>query len=375
MRASKTCLHMAAGLIMTLALSRGVEAQTWSQDGPVPRTHTSAVYDANTDQMIIFGGLQGGTAGPLNDVWADQHVIADAQLAAPNLDWIPVFPTGTAPAARSGHSAFYDANSGNMVLFGGGTSSTTCLNDLWALEDANSSHGIPNWLELATAGTLPPARMNHNAVYDSSSNMLIVFGGTNCAGGYLNDVWTLTNANGAGGTPAWTQLSPSGTAPAARENSSAIYDSTNRILTIYAGDNGGAGMSDVWTLANATGQSGTPQWTQVSPTGSKAPAARTGQSAVYDSLNNRMIIYGGINSVTGTGYLNDTWILTYANDIGGTPAWTALKVTGTAPLRRFHSAFYDSADNDMIVFGGDSQITTSPADDRTFVLSDANGLN
>jgi hypothetical protein len=374
MRRSKSCLHLVAGLSFTLALSVSAAAQSWSQDGPVPRTHTSAVYDSVTDQMIIFGGLQGGTLGPLNDVWGNEQIVSNAQEAEPNLEWVPVYPTGTTPEARSGHTAFYDSNSGNMIVFGGGNSSNECLNDLWALEDANSSQGIPNWVQLATAGTLPTARMNHNALYDSSENILIVFAGANCAGGYLNDVWTLSNANGAGGTPTWTELFPSGTAPTARENSSAIYDSTANTLTIYAGDAGSTGMSDVWTLSNANGQGGTSQWTQLSPSGSKAPPARTGQSAVYDSVNNRMIIFGGINSLTGTGYLNDTWILTYPNGTGGTPTWISLKVTGTAPLRRFHSAFFDSQYDDMIIFAGDSQIQPTPTDDRTFVLSEANGL-
>jgi hypothetical protein len=371
MRGMKNCLYLAAGLSLTLLLSGLAMAQTWTQDGPAPRLHTSAVFDSVTDQMVIFGGMP-DSGVPLNDVWGNQQIVANAQEAEPNLDWTPVFPTGTAPTARSGHNAFYDSNSGNMVVFGG-ASSTACLNDLWALEDANSSEGIPNWSSLATAGTLPPARANHSGVYDATANVMIVFGGTNCTGGYLNDVWTLSNANGIDGTPTWTELFPSGTAPAARENSSATYDSTNHVLTIYAGDNGGTGMSDVWTLTNANGQSGTPQWTELSPTGSKAPEARTGQSSVYDSVNNRMIMFGGVNSVNGTGYLNDTWILTYPNNIGGTPAWISLKVTGTAPLRRFHSAFFDSQYDDMIIFGGESQVTPA-ADDRTFVLSEANGL-
>jgi hypothetical protein len=374
MRGSNSWLRRVAGLGLTLALSGFAAAQTtWSQDGPVPRVHPSGVFDPTTDQMIVFGGLPYGTTVPLNDVWGNQQIVANAQVAEPNLDWTPVVPTGTAPAGRSGHSAIYDSNSGNMIVFAG-AGATACLNDLWTLEDANSSMGIPNWFELTASGTIPPARAQQSAVYDATKNILIVFGGTNCAGGYFSDVWTLSNANGTGGTPTWTQLSPSGTAPAARENSSAIYDSTNHVLTIYAGDAGGAGMSDVWTLSNANGQNGTPTWTQLSPTGAKAPPARTGQSGVYDTVDNRMIIFGGITTLTGTGYLGDTWILTYPNNIGGTPAWIALKVTGTAPLRRFHDAFYDSQYNDMLIFGGDSQIMPISADDRTFVLTEANGL-
>ena len=360
--------------VLILSHANGMSSgATWTQDGPVPRYHSSAIYDPATDQMVVFGGEQGGTAGALSDVWSEQQVVADGQSSQVTTKWAQVFPTGTAPSARFGHSAFYDPSSNRMIVFGGANTATACLNDLWALDDPTSAHGVPAWLSLAASGTAPIARMNHNAVYDPVTNVLMVYGGSNCAGGYFSDVWTLSNANGSGGTPTWTQLSPSGAAPAARENASAVYDSVNNILIIYAGDAGGSGFSDVWNLTNANGQGGTPLWTQLAPTGT-TPRPRTGHSAVYDSVNNRMIIFGGINALTGTGYLGDTWILTSANGLGATPTWIALKVTGTAPLRRLHNAFYNSAFNDMVVFGGDSQIAQSPADDHVFILSVANGL-
>ena len=66
--------------------------------------------------------------------------------------------------------------------------------------------------------------------------------------------------------------------------------------------------------------------------------------------------------------------LTNANSLGGTPAWLPETVTGKAPERYFHSAFYSSASNDLVVFGGESEIGLSPADDHVFILSVANGL-
>ncbi len=87
-----------------------------------------------------------------------------------------------------------------------------------------------------------------------------------------------------------------------------------------------------------------------------------------------MIVYGGVNTLTGPKPLGDTWILTSPNGIGGTPSWISEKVTGTAPQMRFHIAFYSSADNNLVIFGGLSQIAASPANDRIFILSKANGL-
>lgn len=360
--------------VLVLTHANGLSSgATWSQDGPAPRYHSAAIYDVATDQMVMFGGQQNGSVGPLNDLWSEHNVVTDAQSSGIATEWVQLFASGTPPSARFGHLGIYDSVSNRMIVFGGATSPTKCLNDLWALDDANSSLGAPSWLRLTAFGMAPAKRMNSSAAYDPATNVLIVFGGTNCSGGYLSEIWTLSNANGSGGSPVWTQLAPSGIAPAARENGTAIYDYANNILTIYGGDAGGSGFSDVWTLTNANGHGGTPQWTQLTPTGA-APAARTGQSAVYDSANNRMIIFGGINSTIGTGYFSDTWVLTNANGLGGTPGWIKEGVTGTAPLRRFHNAFYSPAFNDMIVFGGETQIAQSPADDHVFVLSIANGL-
>lgn len=349
----------------------GLATSTWTQDGPLGRTHTSTVYDTSADQMVVFGGLP-SSGVPLNDVWSVTGIVSAGQTVTTTpFHWVQVFPTGTAPSARYGHGAAYDSVSNRMILFGGETSSTSCLNDYWLLDNANSS-STPSWVQMAASGTPPPARSNFTSAYDSTSDSFIVFGGSNCASGYLSDVWVLSNANGVG-TPAWTQLSPSGIAPTARENASAILDSTNDVLTLYAGDAGGNGLSDVWSLSHADGQGGTPTWTHIVPTGT-APPARTGQSSVYDSKNNRMMMYGGVNALAGTTDLEDTWILTFANNIGGTPAWISEKVTGTAPQLRFHNAFYNSSYDDMVVFGGLNQIAPSPYNDRVFILSVANDL-
>ena len=71
-------------------------------------------------------------------------------------------------------------------------------------------------------GTPPAIRYGHTGVYDAGGNRLIVFGGieNNIGGGTFDatfdDVWVLSNANGVGGTPVWSQLSPTGGPPAAR---------------------------------------------------------------------------------------------------------------------------------------------------------------
>jgi Galactose oxidase, central domain len=201
---------------------------------------------------------------------------------------------------------------------------------------------------------------------------MIVFGGNNCGSTYYNDVWVLMNANGLSGTPTWSRLSPTGTPPAVRAYTSAVYDPNTNRLIVFGGYNRSI-LGDLWVLTNANGTAGSPQWIQLTPSGS-APSNRYGHSAVYDAANNRMIVYGGTTG--GTTILSDTWVLSNANGLGGSPAWTlTVAGTGSAPARSLHNALYDPASNKMIIFGGKPQSQLGiVSDDHINVLNDANGL-
>ncbi len=212
----------------------------------------------------------------------------------------------------------------------------------------------------------PNNRYLHSAVYDPATNRMIVFGGSeNCTAG-VNDAWVLSNANGLGGAPAWTLLSPSGSAPVPRYWHSAVYNTATNRMTVFAGVNGPY-YNDVWVMANANGV-GTPVWIQLSPTGGPPPA-RAQHTAVYDPATNRMVLFGGFTTISGVA--NDAWVLSNADGTGGTPAWTQLSPTGTLPsARRIHSAIYNAANNRMVVFAG---IGSSYFND-TWVLASASGI-
>jgi len=342
-------------------------AQSWTLHGPPGRSGHSTVWDPNSRQMIIFGGQQAITKTNLNDVWLG------TTSTTQNDSFTAESPSGTAPQGRYGHVAAYDSNSNRMMIFGGGVGSTSsCANDVWILSGANGQSGTPSWISVAPSGTAPAPRLYSGGVYDPNTNSLIVFGGSNCSGGYLNDVWVLSNANGEAGTSAWTQLAPSGTAPRARESGTAVYDSANNILIIYGGDAGGSPFADVWVLSHANGVGGTPAWTQLLPTGT-SPNARTGHTAIFDSVNDRMTIFGGTNSAQTT--FSDAWVLTSANGIGVTPGWAQIAAQGTAPSLAYHSAVYDSAKDNMYVFAGMSSQDKLQANNHAFTMNGANGIS
>jgi hypothetical protein len=144
-------------------------------------------------------------------------------------------------------------------------------------------------------------------------------------------------------------------------------------MLVFGGDSGSTFYSDLWQLSHANGTGGTPTWTPVSP-GGNAPVARSGHSAIYDAVNSRMTIYGGQTSTSTSSLLNDFWVLTSANGQGGAPSWTQLIPQSPGAYRSFHSAVYDSSLNVMLIFGGNTNMQILPKDDHITVFTEANGL-
>ncbi len=347
-------------------LGKPAVAQSWNSSGPLPRVLHSAVLDPTTNRMIVFGGgldASNTTNQHLNDVWRLVSV------GGTNLSWSQVHPTGTAPAPRFGHSAGYDPASNRMLIFGGAEGfSSPCANDVWALTNANGNGGASAWVELSTSGA-PPARVGQGGVYDPGSNTFIIYGGQNCFSTTFSDVWVLSNANGVSGTPTWTELFPAG-GPGPRQGTNITYDPTSNELILFGGDNGSGGsyFNDVWVLSNANGSGGTPVWTQLSPSGT-LPALRAGNSSTYDPTTNTLTIFGGSNS---TGNLADCFVLSNANGTGGTPSWKQIAASSVVfpEARGGHTAVYNPSTNKMTIFGGSIGSNTT---NDVLVLSHAKG--
>lgn len=269
-----------------------------------------------------------------------------------------------------------------MTVFAGNPNISFCggtVNDTWVLSNADGTEvPTPTWTLLAPTGGPPSPRWGHSAVYDPATNRMIAFGGNQACVFPDNQVWVLTNANGTeASTPTWTLLTPTGGPPLGRTFHSAGYDpATNRMIVFNGGTAFGA-VSEVWVLENANGLGGTPpNWIQQFPTGGP-PTSRTRQG-VYDPTANRMILFGG--GLTATGFnSNEVWVLENANGLGGTPNWTQLFPTGgPPPARGSHSVVLNVGTNRMTVFGGGSNLTVSSLNDvwvlALVVDTDADGI-
>jgi len=348
---------------------------------PLFRGGSTTVYDPSSNRVILFAGSSDDVGNPrLNDVWVQTNANGLGGTGA----WSQLLPSGALPQVRSQHSAVYDAANNRMIIYGGCgavPTSNGCLpiaDNVRVLSNANGLGGTPTWTQLFPTGGPPPARQSHQAVYDPGTNSMIVWAGQNGGGSAcatFPDVWVLSHANGLGGTPNWTQLSTTGGPPPGQYFSTAVYDSANNVLTVF----GGTGLlgttcgltNAVWALSHANGTGGTPVWTNLVPQGAPgAPSNRQATFAIYESSSNTMTIFGGSARNKA---LNDSWVLSHANGIGGTSTWTKLSPSGQqkpVAATRWNNGGIDSVNNRMIMFGGG--FSEGPLW-STWVLTDANG--
>jgi RHS repeat-associated protein len=352
---------------------------TWIQLQPPgvlpPSREDPAVYDPSSDRLISFGGAV--TTGASNDTW----VLTNANGLKGTPSWIKLNPNGSLPPARFANAAVYNPGSNRLIIFGG--AATFGLgNDVWVLSNANGLGGNPAWTQLSPTGTPPSPRRYFSAVYDPSSNRMILFGGCTCVGSNdpqaTNDVWVLTNADGTEvNAPSWIQLTPIGTLPAARDAYVLAYDNTTNRMIIFGGFGDVPSFSlsynDVWVLSNANGLGVAPTWVLVSPDGATGspPFVDATTGGIYNPSNNHLTIVGG--SVPSSA-ITAVWVLQNANGLGGSPNWTQLSPTGGPPEGRDGGAIiYDVSSDRLTIFGGENQPLGTLLND-TWVLTSATSI-
>lgn len=237
------------------------------------------------------------------------------------------------PPGLDGHKAIYDPLNQRMVIFGGLTPWGEIVDRVYTL---NLDPGGEVWTRCFPSGPSPNRRLQHAAIYDPVDHRMVIFFGYD-GSSYLNDTWALTLG---AGNEAWVQLEPSGTPPSRRYQSSAVYDSASRRVVVFGGFNGGSFLQDVWALDLAG-----PTWVRLYPSGSPPPA-RCAHSAMYDPVNQRMVLLGGCSS----SFYNDVWGLALSP---GSEAWTQLYPSGTPPSpRALQAAVYDIPRHRMVIYSG-----------------------
>jgi hypothetical protein len=263
-------------------------------------------YDAATGNVVLFGGVGGGSCG-LADTW-----VWDGSA------WTQQHPA-THPSARFNASMAYDAATGNVVLFGGGqgcNGSGPSLHDTWVWDGST-------WIKQHPA-THPLARQSASMAYDAATGNVVMFGGQHGSGGPpLRSTWVWDGST-------WTQQHPVAR-PSGRWEASMAYDAATGNVVLFSGSGLGA---DTWVWDGST-------WMKQHPVTS--PSARFSASTAYDAATGNVVLFGGY--VKGLGPGADTWVWD-----GST--WTQQHPV-TSPSARFDvSMAYDAATGNVVLFSG-----------------------
>ena len=271
--------------------------------------------DTTNNRLLIHGGnLQGSDA---DDLWAYDFA---------NNSWTELTPTGTKPSGRTGHVAAVDTSSGKLLIHAGNGD----LDDLWAYDFAGNS-----WTELTPSGSKPAARADHVAAMDTSSGKLLIHGGFKGKDN-LDDLWAYDLASNS-----WTELTPSGSKPAARNKHVAAVDTSSGRLLIHGGSQIFATLDDLWAY-DLAGNS----WTELTPSGAK-PAGRNDHAVAMDASSSRLLIHGGRLGSSGSfARLNDFWAYDFDNS-----SWADLTPSGTKPSVSSHVAALADGSR-FLTFGG-----------------------
>jgi len=272
----------AATIALTLPSRSFAQSLSWSVAPTTQqRAGAAAIWDPVRHRMIMFGGYVGNSY--LGDLIALD--------SAPGSSWTPLAASGTPPNPRDDAHAIYDPLRDRLILFGG-HGAPYDVSDVWAL----SLSGTPTWTPIVPAGTAPSPRFIPSVIYDPIRDRLLVFGGERavcppeccCSFQWYNEVWELSLS----GTPTWTQLTPAGSPPPGRYGHVAIYDPIRDRMVVYGGWGDLSPRTDLWALSLA----GTQTWSQLLPTGTPPPSYSP--TAIYDPISDRMLVYGGYSFVS-----------------------------------------------------------------------------
>ena len=211
------------------------------------------------------------------------------------------------------------------------------MSEIWAYDRAKNT-----WRYAAKG----PFGLDQNegglTIYDSANDRVIYFGGLTGANQRTNDVWQL-KADTYGMYVA-TKLTPSGTPPTQRWLMAGCYDAANQRLILWGGQSASSVLSDVWQLSLTQGSEA---WTQLTPTGT-APTAAWQPSFAFDEANKRLYVHGGATDANGTTYTSQLFYL----DISTASCnWVNTSVTGGLGVRGAVMG-YDDTNQRLVCFGG-----------------------
>ncbi len=324
---------------------------------PGPIKSTAMAYSLDDDIILLYGGRDSAEL-LLNDLW-----VYDVKTG----NWTEKTGgtcTPSCPSPRAVHSMVYDDYNNKFVVFGGylvsGHSFET--NETWTYDLATNT-----WTKLSFGSQpIPGARHWGSLEYNPDDHATYLFGGhfnnSLCPGDIMyNDVWKLNITD----TPTWNEMNPQGDPaygkPEPRQ-SDWIYNTLENKFYVFGGkqDLGlppgtecnsnvkdvEAFYNDIWRYDSTSNSWSRIQASQTDYT--HFPKERR-TDMVYDDLNNRIIIFGGL-PITSVQYDKDTWFYDFDDK-----KWSTLQdVDGSLPpIKLKFAAVWDDTRNVMYTYGID----------------------
>jgi N-acetylneuraminic acid mutarotase len=209
----------------------------------------------------------------------------------------------------------------------------------------NSVEVSKGWKELKPS-IAPPIRLHtwgHTA-YDVESDRIILFGGEDQSFEYLEDTWAFDY-----NTNTWEDLTTLEMKGHGRVLSAVAYDEESDRIIMFGGTDehyypeAGPGPGETWSYDYNTNN-----WTEMTP--SNSPPARAEHSMCYDSINDRIIMYGGFDLLkyeNNQTFFDDTWAYDY-----NTNTWTEMSPSTSPPPQSTNWLAFDSESGKVVFFGG-----------------------
>lgn len=259
-------------------------AQVWMQvspsSSPAPRFAAAVAYDSRRERVVLFGGGDTPTT-VIDDTWEwDGNAWLDATPDSPDV---------SPPGRREGAMAY--CGDGSVLLFGGFVpyANPDRLDDTWEWDGSTWTHVSPEALDES-----PLPRNGHAMAYDAARGVVVLFGGHETSYGYYDDTWEWDCS-----AKTWLEVTPPdpATSPHARNGHDMVYDAFRGVVVLFGGSDGTNAYCDTWEWDGS-------MWTDVTPDPNEGPSARFGPAMAYDSAQHQVVLFGGWN---WEAFFADTW--------------------------------------------------------------------
>lgn len=210
----------------TFALGTDTWTERHPARSPSARSDAEVAYDPVADAVLLVGGFDGSAY--LGDMWA---------YTPGNDTWFPR-ASPVQPSPRADGRMVYVNSQDRFVLFGGNDYSGPNLT-FHHLADTWSYLWAANAWENLTAATGPEARDYPILAYDPAGGQVLLTSGFG-NGTSLSDLWTFNLT-----TNAWAQLTPP-ISPPARFASAGGFDTSNNLLIVFGGATDTGLIGDTW---------------------------------------------------------------------------------------------------------------------------------